>query len=1311
MISVAIEINDRYRLSTRDLIIDRKLGGIDYKIAFKPSLLSAGILRSSLDLSGEGSSEISNVSVEVADPSSELYNYLCSVKYESIPVNYILLDNLNIIFEVKMTLSDMSMKDGVVSFDLRIPESMLDQDYMTMFTPVTFQWLEIPKVIHAASTPTWVKLPDPPWQIIASDYRRTYYHQRRNEAELEEFGIAQFIGMNQVGFNPYDAYESSFFGGYKKSRDYTGANAGKNYHDFITPKDFDRIPIRHIFRSAMALKDIEVSEGQPPVTLARTFLAKNPGYDVDSSIYETLDSKRPLFDNFRSYYYDFINNRFLQTMRVVITNADFSGTTSQTFNAGDTIPEGQMISIAGVGISLGDFLIDLTSDGSSRFDYKFAQIDSSIGDEVIDMSLDDTASPEIIGYLVCGHGAMWTDGINYWWMSGGPTPTSGIQRLERDSRPAFLSGIPTTFRPDPKETIIGGSPDTTLVDRLGFKLRHNKKTLIFPVNTGEQSSTQPTAASSLSVQKFVYRTTDRLFVYTSGMVPDIDNDPDYSAGFLYVGQQGKISETNLVSLSPNLQTKKMSRIAQGNDFKLFCRYKLHAVHEDLRSPVLGTGLSIDEKTFPEPATILELQIHNRPLDTDLDYSVNLYPRQGLMELPDGEDMRSAKLDTDISKYSFGKNSFKPYVSDKEFYESKLELYQVDFYLGQMKIMVPGLSKAERDLLFSDEQEREKLRNRRRGQRLDQVLNFQDLITDISSSVSFQEDAGQYSNAISVEEQNSNIINNASERYAVIKESYIEPISEDGRIIVYEYLILHIPYEGGYAVSRGVEVPDASTEEVSVEAAMAVQKGLKAFTNKMSYRPPINRVEDQLRGDEVFDYGSRESDNYFTDTNYRIMHDCIPQNAKDLGKFFPVVYGRVYRVPLIHAISNIALEENSETAGDDVYIYSSHQCGVTRPFDIVLEIDVKEFKNERESIQQAQDRQRSGILDQMVISPFPASLEGHKLVKETRQFGSGRVYRRLSLPSRIYNPYHNLIEKISSDGKKFYGIKLRGSEWDERAEQSDKRYPIRNGLGSTPVYATFDGYYDNDREFKASGGVLDHPADIIRHFFKTYGRKPYSLEAIDYGSCGRFKASTPNYKAAIYMTEQMLSEEFTSELCRQFGIQRGNLNGKIYLYYYDKNVIDYNKPIIDKLNVVESATEDPYGYQDYVTDVVYRYKYSYTTNEFQEVIHLNSRNDANLAKAASILQNRRVKEIDAKWVNDTSTAYSVARNMASLHSKKRRLFNLTIKVVENIRFQIGDIVPVTIERLTLNETPCIVTEVEIREDSLINLKLTSISEPS
>lgn len=1296
---IALSIENRFRFATKDIILNDDFTDESKPVAYSPKILSADFLRSEISLEADGDASISNISISIADPDKELFSYFSNKRLESVSCIYkMVIDNV-VAKEIYCTLGDYSFSKGVVNFDIRVPESVLDNDYMKMFTPVSFQWLEIPEVVNTTASGTWIKLPDPSWQIVGADYRRSYYYQTNPLAENDTSDTRFEIGMNYVGYDPRNAYESAFFGGWKKT--VGAASSGEDYADFISAGNFDRIPIKNVYRQYYQIKNVILDDG---TGVGNKFqqIVKDRGYTQTGSEYDTSGSEEPIFENFRSQIYDFINNKFL----VNFTGEGPAGGTI-SYIAGDTLGNGDVISIKGTGSSSGKTLLDTSV--KTQFEYKYAQVDSSFGDGNVNYDSATTTSPEVIAYLVSGFGAMWydIDTDAYYWISSG-TPPTGTEALASDYRLAFLSGIPTDLRKDPLSYINGDPEDSVFGNTFKFKTSHNRKTPIFPVNTGILSSDQITIADDDTAQFGNRRTMDRLLVAASGIIPDPDLDPDYSAGYLWLGQKGKLIEYTPFQI--NTQGRKFTKIVYGDELKLFCRYKIHAVHQDIISPVVTRGLSGPRTEFASPASIIEIQVHNRHLDSDNEFAVNIYPRQGAAELPDPSDMRTQRtFDEDGGVMQRSATSFAPFVTEQSLTEFPLELYQIDFYLGTIKVQLRGLSEEERYQIAADQDYRDSFRNRRKGQRIDQVLNFESLVNDISTSVQFTTDPdGDSSATVSVEEQNSNIINAATERFAVIKESYLTAETQGSEQIIYETIFFHIPYEGGYALAAGVEAATPDTAAADAAGAFGPQKGVKAYTNRMAYRPKFNSAEDLRRTDATSDAGSAEANLFFNNSVYRIMHDCVPQNASDLGKFFPIVYGRVFRVPMLHVISNPALEEASESAGDDVYIFASHQTGVSTPADIIIELDVREYKSERESIQKQLDDQRSGILDQLPVSPFPSYLDGHRTVKVISNPGQ-QVRNVLSRPFRLNNPYHKLIEKYALDGRKYYGIQLRGNEWDERAGQSDKRYPIRNGFGKSGLYATFSGYYDAYSEYTNSGGVIEHPIDVIRHFIKTYGRKPYADNIIDERSAQIVKAATPNYRASIYLTEKMPFNDFLTKICEQFGIYRGSCDGKIFFYSYDLESINWNKPIIDKLNVLEDCSEDSNGYSDYITDIVLKYRFDYPSKEYKETIYLNSKNDLNLSKAASLLQGRNTKEIQADWIQDHSTAFAVARSIAKVNSVKKRQFNLSIKIVEGIYPEIGDIVPVTIERLNLTDQPCIVVSHQIRQDGFVDLKLATIEE--
>jgi len=325
-----------------------------------------------------------------------------------------------------------------------------------------------------------------------------------------------------------------------------------------------------------------------------------------------------------------------------------------------------------------------------------------------------------------------------------------------------------------------------------------------------------------------------------------------------------------------------------------------------------------------------------------------------------------------------------------------------------------------------------------------------------------------------------------------------------------------------------------------------------------------------------------------------------------------------------------------------------------------------------------------VADDLIETPFPNSKDGHFEIVPSIQEG---VSHSMKSVGKIYYPYHKIITKKTLDGDTVYGIQLRGDEWDDRVDRYDKRFPIRNGVGSSTLYASYGGYKDQD------GQLISHPLDVIEHFIRTYGRAPYSLEMIDLDNIEAIKAKTRKYQASVFINTDMDISEFIHNITKQFGLFPFLWDGKILFSNIDPDSVDHSKPISEGLNLLEGVKEVSKGYTSLYTEVVVNYRKNYVTNKFDKNVTLNATNNQYCATASQSRSGRKSFTVNADWIHDTSTAKDVALRYARLVSSRRRVYECEVRYIEGISFVPGDVVPLTDLESGIDNEPVVIESVQ------------------
>ncbi len=782
----------------------------------------------------------------------------------------------------------------------------------------------------------------------------------------------------------------------------------------------------------------------------------------------------------------------------------------------------------------------------------------------------------------------------------------------------YLSGIPTEAYPDPANLIAGGV-EAKEEFRDKFKIK----------------STHP--PGEVIAQSVAF---DQIYVDAGNLIPRHIDDPDLSVGLLWAGRT--------VTLEGSLFKGQDTGSSMGRTAMGFSRYYIAEVIEDVYDDVNFTGI------IP---FVLRVEIHNRPLSPRHYYAVDFSSDFPIFELP-------AEISMD----------------------TKLVTARFDYALSYIDLPLNNIREAAydkvRELLVDGKQP--PMVNRYRGARIDTINDVADLLQTVSRG---QSDSPFFSQD-NVQETNDAIINNANEKFAVCAKSEFILVNNE----VFERL--HLPARGGgvYSYShldvvakRGlrrrtgyIADPDIFVDDTVGDNYISTGPMHTAdWSNNITVAPSAVNLEDW--SDNTFEFWEDKARNYFTSRRYRIIHDPIPENSSDLGKIFPIVFGRVYRVPLLHVISRKTIKEASSTAGDDLYVYASHACDVKSAMDIRLEW----FPEDQGTNDDVNSLFDPNMVRDIARSPFPSSLSGHYEIEEAE----GGVIKQ-KFVGEINSPYHKLQSVRTLDGYPVQGIKLRGDEWDIRANRMDKRYAIRNGLGSTPLYGTFSGYTNED------GRLVNHPIDVIATFLKIYGKKPFNESLVDETNFEIIKSQIPLYVASVYIDKPITSSEFIAKMCEEFGLIYFHSNGKLKFNVPDISFVRYDKPISEGLNLIEGMEDKSEGYKDIYTQINYEYKKNWVSDTYDSVVILNAMNNAACAAASKVNGQKKEKSVKADYVRSPYVAREVAGRYARILSGKRRKISCRVRYTEGIVFEPGDIVPVTYSDFSLDGALAIVSKVVI-----------------
>ena len=578
----------------------------------------------------------------------------------------------------------------------------------------------------------------------------------------------------------------------------------------------------------------------------------------------------------------------------------------------------------------------------------------------------------------------------------------------------------------------------------------------------------------------------------------------------------------------------------------------------------------------------------------------------------------------------------------------VDLYSFQWILVEMKLRLSNLSGASA-IEFVDDgagyHRAIEFDDRMQGLRYDLMMEMADIIDEGLAMRRLDSSASDF---------NEELLKQATEKFAICTGSSVM-VDPDGNW--YEKVSFSMPEHGG-----------------SQYRMLTVSGDQRVHANRVKY---TNRMLEPFAISGGIPRETRErADRYFKRKKYRVIRNPVPENGADLGMSFPLAYGKLEKVPLLHVMGTKVMANEDLSSGDDVYIYSANPVKVSRPEDIDIWLG--------EEIHADAEEEMSNYNIDFITSPFPKVLHGdhYEMVVEERYIGEqiSLVNRATKIGDHLDNPFFKLIEMETLEGSTVFGIKLRGGEHSSNLGRLDKRFPIRNGVGSTPLFASFTGH------------ELFHPLDIIEHYLAEHGQYPFSQAAIDQEYMEKLKSQTRRYEASVFIENAPEPGEFITNMCRQFGFWWCQFDGQIKFTLASLDEVDYSKPLIHNLNIGTHVTEDGGGYKDIHNRLTYRYRKDRINDDWEGVIHFDDTNNryCQLAsRAKSQLQNF---EVDAEYVNSAYVARDVATRLAKIHCSKKITYKLEAKNLEGIEYAPGDVVPMTYPPYGIYEEPVLVQSV-------------------
>jgi hypothetical protein len=550
-----------------------------------------------------------------------------------------------------------------------------------------------------------------------------------------------------------------------------------------------------------------------------------------------------------------------------------------------------------------------------------------------------------------------------------------------------------------------------------------------------------------------------------------------------------------------------------------------------------------------------------------------------------------------------------------------------------------------------------LKDRLKGERVEVIKDYESMLEELTSIAPDESDHSQV---------NLNILNNISGEFAIATSSEVKYSS------AHETLIERVTFDTEGSVTDA-DVLESSRDLSKGKGEMDSDP---KWTNLLTYNFSKFRLGlDQLRHEELF--GPAAAKDYFMKKQFRTIRDAVPQKASDIGKSFPIIYGDVRRYPLIHAIgTNVTMESGgSMSAGKDVYIFASNRCNITDDSDITLYLDGEE------GMIHESEFGFSTIYPHIVKSPFPNVVDDHS-------FREGGMIRKGQLPT----PYHRVNRFSTLQGVTLYGIQLRGGEWDRSLGFSDRRFPIRNGVGDTKLLVDICG---PPRE--GSLQTVTHPCDVFIQFVADNCEHPYSYTSIDLESFQRVKNKTRWYTSSVPLPEEILPFELMDRIATQFGFFWGIEKGKVRASLVDMDEVDHSRLISDRGDIVGRVEEIDEGYKNTFSELLYQYDKDWVNNSYRHEILLNKDNNVYCASAAAARGGKGRLVIAADYVYSRGVANDVVTRIAKVLCRRRKMYRVTVRKSDKI-YSPGDVVTISYRPLNLRYDPVLIMSVKPNEDT-------------
>ena len=466
------------------------------------------------------------------------------------------------------------------------------------------------------------------------------------------------------------------------------------------------------------------------------------------------------------------------------------------------------------------------------------------------------------------------------------------------------------------------------------------------------------------------------------------------------------------------------------------------------------------------------------------------------------------------------------------------------------------------------------------------------------------------------------------------------------------------------------------------------------------------------------------------TSFVMEKNFIPEESDAVGEVYPIVYGPVEKMPLLHIAGSYRFcDDKYMLAGHPIYDSTSEEVlvyydldeddvpgydadvvggNLPNPIKVTHYGRVTEITDTEhlviDSIKRDNDADANDLLygslphyaddffNQGQVFIYPSG--GGCISRRVYDFDyiTGGIHFTPAITGGSYTLGNDI--KIELAGYRIVGdttdnlankiayVELHGTRTSDVNVERPANIPhllwnLRLGLGSSKLYATFRGHKD-DADGSITGianSLITNPADIIKHFFLNYTliRNNPNLIDIDSFNEARRKRIGWNFGGAIIEEED--GKDIVDRFCQQSALAYFWKNGKLKL-----KAIDFISPkkkfnFVENVNIYEGIKIKRSVIENIKNNIVVKYKYSWVKDDFVFEVRKNKDNDKYCKESAGKYGITEEEVIDGQDIVDFVTANNLANCMVRLLAET--FYDATFEIPKSYQdLELGDIIAIT-----------------------------------